>query len=202
MPVADLGDRKARKMVEILRRLREEHRNIARVLNALEHQLAIFDRGEQPDYDVLVAAADYFTGFPDRCHHPKEDLIFRKLKKEDPAAIESIEDLELEHEKMAGLAGHFREAVQNVLEEVEVPREAFDAVVRHFIRDQHRHMQMEEEHFFPLALRVLGPQDWAEIDSQVTKEDDPLFGSEASRSFEALLRQILKWEQEDEAEER
>jgi hemerythrin-like domain-containing protein len=63
-------------------------------------------------------------------------------------------------------------------------------------------MQMEEEHFFPLALRVLGPQDWAEIDSQVTKEDDPLFGSEASRSFEALLRQILKWEQEDEAEER
>jgi hemerythrin-like domain-containing protein len=61
---------------------------------------------------------------------------------------------------------------------------------------------MEEEHFFPLALRVLSPQDWAEIDGQVTKEDDPLFGSEVSRTFEALLRHILKWEQEDEAEER
>lgn len=188
-------------MAEVLSQLREEHRNIARVLNALEHQLAIFDRGEQPDYDVLAAAADYFTGFPERCHHPKEDVIFRKLKKEDPAAAESIGDLELEHEKIAGLAGHFREAVQNVLEEVEVPREAFDAVLRHFVRDQRRHMQMEEERFFPLSLRVLGPRDWAEIDAQVTKEDDPLFGSEASRSFEALLRHILEWEQEDEAQE-
>jgi hemerythrin-like domain-containing protein len=81
MLAADLGDREAKITVEILRRLREEHRNIARVLKALEHQLAIFDHGEQPDYDVLVAAAEYFTGFPDRCHHPKEDLIFRNLKK-------------------------------------------------------------------------------------------------------------------------
>ncbi len=188
-------------MVEVLRQLREEHRNIARILNALEHQLAIFDRGEQPDYDVLAAVAEYFAGFPERCHHPKEDLIFRKLKKKDPAAAEAIGDLEVEHEELAGLAGHFQEAVQNVLEQVEVPRKAFDAVLRHFIRDQRRHMQMEEEIIFPLALRVLGPRDWAEIEAQVTKQDDPLFGVETSRGFEALLRHILKWEQEDEAEE-
>ena len=188
-------------MPEVLHQLREEHRNIARVLNALEHQLAIFDRGERPDYDVLEAAAEYFTEFPDRCHHPKEDLIFRKLKKRDPTAVESIADLELEHQRIAGLADQFRQAVRNVLQEIEVPREAFDAVLRHFIRDQRRHMSMEQEHFFPLALRVLSAEDWAEIDGQVTKEDDPLFGVEASRPYEGLLRHILTWEQEDEAQE-
>lgn len=174
---------------------------MGRVLNALEHQLAIFDRGEQPDYDVLLASAEYFTGFPNRRHHPKEDLIFRKLKIMDPAAAESIGDLEAEHEELAGLAGHFREGVENILEDVEVPRKAFDAMLRHFIRDQRRHIQMEEEIIFPLALRVLGPRDWAEIEAQVAKEEDPLFGAETSRGFEALLRHILKWEQEDEAEE-
>lgn len=94
-------------MAEALRRLREEHRNFARLLKALEHQLAIFDRGERPDYDVLAAAADYFTGFPDRCHHPKENLIFETLKTKDPAAAASIGDLDLEHEDLARLAHHF-----------------------------------------------------------------------------------------------
>jgi len=202
MLAAGLGDRGAQIMVEILRRLRKEHRNIARVVNALEHQLAIFDRGEQPDYDVLAAAAEYFTGFPDRCHHPKEGLLFGKLKKKDPVAAASNGNLDVEHDEIAGLARHFREAVENVLEDVEVPRGAFDAVLRQFISKQRRHMEMEEQHFFPLALKVLSEEDWAEIDRQVIEEDDPLFGHEASKEFEGLLRNILNWEEEDEAEER
>lgn len=183
----------------VLGRLHAEHRNIARLLGALEYQLAIFDRGERPDYDVLAAAADYFTEFPDRCHHPKEDLVFRAIERKDPEAARSIGDLEREHERIAELAGHFREAVRNVLDEVEVPRQAFDAVLRHFIRDQRRHMEMEEERFFPLAQRVLGPEDWAEIERLASREDDPLFGAQVSQPFEALLRTILTWEREDEA---
>lgn len=175
---------------------------MARVVKALEHQLAIFDRGEQPDYDVLATAAEYFTGFPDRCHHPKEDLIFGKLKQKDPAAAASIGNLDAEHGEIAGLARHFQEAVENVLEEVEVPRGAFDAVLRHFINKQRRHMEMEEQRFFPLALKVLSEEDWAEIDRQVIEQDDPVFGREASKEFEGLLRRILEWEEEDEAEER
>ena len=188
-------------MPEVLRRLREEHRNIARSLNALEHQLAIFDRGEQPDYDVLMAAAEYFTEFPDRSHHPKEDLILQKIEEKDPAAAESIRDLGPEHERIAGLTRHFREAVKNVLEEVEVPRSAFDTVLRHFISEQRQHMEMEEEKFFPLALRLLSEEDWAELDARVTRKDDPLFGAETSQKFRSLLRNILEWEQEDEARE-
>ncbi len=189
-------------MAEALRRLREEHRNFARLLKALEHQLAIFDRGERPDYDVLAAAADYFTGFPDRCHHPKENLIFETLKAKDPAAAASIGDLDLEHEDLARLAHHFQQAVENVLEEVEVPRDAFDAVLRHFIDHQRRHMAWEEQHFFPLALEALSPEDWAEIDARATGETDPLFGQDVAQAFEGLLGNILKWEQEDEGEER
>jgi hemerythrin-like domain-containing protein len=186
-------------MAEILRQLREEHVNMARLLNALDHQLAIFDRGEQPDYDVLAAAADYFTGFSDRCHHPKEDLLFRRIKEVDADSARSLPDLDREHRKLATLARHFQEAVNNVLEEVEVSRSAFDAVLRHFVGEQRRHMQMEDEQLLPLAERILGEKDWAELDAIATKEDDPLFGAAASREFQSLLRKILEWEREDEA---
>ena len=185
-------------MSEVMTRLREEHRNIAKLLRALEHQFAIFDTTEQPDYDVLAAIAGYFLSFPDRCHHPKEDLVYRKMCERDPTLVRTMTDLDAEHEKISALARHFQEAVQNVLQEVEVSRSAFDKAVHHFVREQRHHMQMEEERFFPLALQILTPDDWAEIDERITREEDPVFGGEVSQEFAALRDDILKWEEEDE----
>jgi hemerythrin-like domain-containing protein len=188
-------------MSEAMNRLQREHKNIAKLLDALEHQLALFDAAEAPDYDIVAGIARYFTGFPERCHHPKEDLIFRKLQARDPEAARSVGDLEAEHEKIGDLARHFQEAVDNVLSEVEVSRQAFDAVARHFIEEQRRHMRMEEERFFPLARERLTPEDWAEIDARIVDEDDPLFGAEVSAEFAALRKDLLRWEEEDERKE-
>ena len=189
-------------MSEVMTRLREEHRNIAKILRALEHQLAIFDSAEQPDYDVLSAIADYFASFPDRCHHPKEDLIYRKICERDPVLAGAMTALDAEHQKISVLTRHFQEAVRNVMLEVEVPRSAFDEVARHFLEEQRHHMRMEEEHFFPLALKVLTPEDWGEIDERITAEQDPVFGVDISEEFATLRDDILRWETEDEALER
>ena len=187
-------------MTDVLQQLSEDHRNIARLLVVLERQLALFEDAKRPDYELLMAIADYFTGFPDRCHHPKEDLILRHMRRKDPVAAEAVGDLESEHEKIGALAKHFRDAVRNVLNEVEMPRSAFDAVLRHFIRDQRNHMQMENERFFPLAQKILSDKDWTEIDAEASKEQDPLFGNEAAERFESLRQSILRWEAEDQAQ--
>lgn len=184
-------------MADVMQQLSEDHRNIARLLAILERQLAIFDRAERPDYELLMAIAEYFTGFPDRCHHPKEDLILRRMREKDPVAADAVGDLEAEHEKIGELARHFQEAVQNVLNEVEMPRSAFDSVLRHFIQDQRQHMLMENERFFPLALKILSDKDWTEIETEASKEQDPLFGSEAAQQFESLRQSILRWEAEN-----
>ena len=186
-------------MSDVMTRLHEEHRNIAKLLRALEHQLAVFDTSERPDYDVLSAIADYFVGFPDSCHHPKEDLVYRKMRERDPRLAERIVDLEAEHGKIAALARRFQTAVQNVLLEAEVSRSGFEDLAHHFVAEQRRHMQAEEEHFFPLALEILTAEDWREIDEQIAQEDDPLFGGRVAEEFAALRDDILKWESEDEA---
>jgi hypothetical protein len=50
---------------------------IARVL---ERELSVFDRGDRPNYEVVLAVIDYFKDYPDSCHPPKEDMIFEVLK--------------------------------------------------------------------------------------------------------------------------
>lgn len=188
-------------MPEALSRLQEEHKNIVRLLDVLAHQVEVFESGERPDYDVLAAVADYFTGFPDRCHHPKEDVILQRLRQRDPAAAKAIGDLEAEHERVGELARRFKEAVQNVLDEVEVSRDAFATAARHFIDYQRKHLQMEEQRFFPVARTALGADDWAEIDRLTVQEEDPLFGSAVSAEYAELRDNILKWEAQDESGE-
>lgn len=73
--------------------LREEHRKMSRLLDALEHQIAVFERAGKPDYDVIRGIADYFLEYPDSCHHRKEDVIFEFLCERYPPTRATVEEL-------------------------------------------------------------------------------------------------------------
>ena len=60
-------------MTYVIEILRQEHRNIEKLLRVLERELSVFDRGERPDYEVVLAVIDYFKDYPESCHHPKEE---------------------------------------------------------------------------------------------------------------------------------
>jgi hemerythrin-like domain-containing protein len=181
-------------MTKLLEILREEHRNIETLLRVLERELNIFDRAERPDYEVVQAVIDYFRDYPDRCHHPKEDVVFAKLKARDPAAAASVGDLEAEHRSGAERLRRVGRAVEGVLSEREMLRQTVDAIVRDFIESERRHMEMEERVLFPAAAKALRPEDWAEIDA--SWRDD----GANQEPFDALRRRILQWQQESVAD--
>jgi hemerythrin-like domain-containing protein len=184
----------------IIERLSQEHRNIERLLAVLERELGIFDRGDQPDYEVIRAIISYFELYPDLYHHPQEDLVLAKLKRRDPVAAAKVGNLTLEHKKGAERLRHVAQAVDGVLADREIPRQNVDNIVRDFIESERRHIMMEDRDFFPAALKALEPQDWTEIASASTKQEDPLFSEAAEEIFDALRARILQLEQEAEAE--
>ena len=182
--------------------LRQEHRNIEKLLVVLEQELSVFDRGERPDYEVVGAVIAYFQVYPDVYHHPQEDRVFEKLKARDPAAAAKIGDLAAEHRSGAERLRRVAQAVESVLMmDWAVPRHTFDGIIRDFIVHARRHIAMEERDFFPAAVKALQPQDWAEIaSSRLTGQKDPLFSERAEERFDAVRRHILRLEQEAEAE--
>src|ERR1019366_5334297 len=64
----------------IIDSLRQEHRNIEKLLLVLERELSVFDRGERPDYQVIHAVIAYFLVYPTAYHHPQEDMVFEIRK--------------------------------------------------------------------------------------------------------------------------
>jgi hemerythrin-like domain-containing protein len=185
-------------MSKIIAILLEEHRNIEKLLHVLEQELEVFDRSESPDYEILQAVIDYFQAYPESYHHPKEDIVFEKLKLRDPAAAIQIGDAEADHQVETKRLSQFARAVEDVLAGREMPRQTFHNVVREFIRHQRQHMAKEEQLLFPSAVRALRPEDWAEIDARLSDGKDPLFDDTTEEKFRDLQRTIMRWEQETE----
>ena len=187
-------------MVDIIQGLRQEHRNIESLLRVLERELSVFDRGERPDYEVVLAVIDYFKDYPDSCHHPKEDMIVEKLKARDPGAAATVGDLEAQHQEGARRLRRVAQAVERVLSDQDLLRQTVHDIIADFVKQERQHMDMEERVVFPVALNALRPEDWADIALRWADRYDPFYQPGFEQKFNTLRRNILEMEAEAEAE--
>jgi hemerythrin-like domain-containing protein len=184
-------------MTKIIEILREEHRNIEQLLAVLEQELSIFDRNGRPDYQIIQAVIDYFQDFPDCCHHPKEDMIFEKLKARDPVAAESVGDLEAEHQNERNRLRRVADMIGSVLTNHEVLPQTFGDVMHDFIEHERKHMEMEERFLFSTAVNALRPEDWAGIDATWSDRKDSLFNVAFEERCQSLRERIVQWQREN-----
>ena len=184
----------------IIERLSQEHRNISKLLAILERELEIFDVGESPDYEVIRSIISYFEVYTEIYHHPQEDLVFAKLAIRDPATAKRIGDLAREHRIGSDRLRKVAKAIDLVLSDEEILRERVDAIVREFITHERRHLMMEDQEFFPAALKALKQQDWDDIAAAVDSHRDPLFSDVTEDRFSQVREYILRLEQDAEAE--
>ena len=183
-------------MTAVIEALREDHRNIRRLLDALDHQIGIFAVVGDPDYDIVRGIAEYFLDYPDACHHPKEDIVFERIKDAHPKDAEALVDLLAEHRTLREQTALFHSTVNALLNEREIARSAIVDATRAFIASERLHMQKEEAYFFPLAERILTPDDWTHIGSSLTDRRDPLLGDPVEARFATFRERLLSWEQE------
>lgn len=177
-------------MPDTLFLLRLEHGNLSRLLGLIEDQVAAAKAGAPMDEELLSLASEYFLDYPDRCHHPKEDLVYRLLSKRAPDACAELRDLLADHRRLHELAEAFAEAVRRMRGQPPDGQQGARAVLREFTEHYRQHMRSEEERFFRVAEKRLSSDDWATLDFAVFDRDDPLFDHVAEERFSALRQQI------------
>ena len=59
-----------------IRKWQAEHANYRRLLDLLRSETERFTAGGQPDYELMSDVVHYMTQYPDRFHHPREDVAF------------------------------------------------------------------------------------------------------------------------------
>lgn len=170
--------------------LRLEHGNLSKLLGLIEDQVAAADAGRPMDEELLHLSSEYFSDYPDRCHHPKEDLVYKLLCRRAPDSCADLRDLIADHRRLHELTEAFAEAVHRVRAEPQAAEPTPREVIREFTMHYRQHMRDEEERFFRLAEERLSEDDWYTIDFAIFEEDDPLFGLAAEGRFSALSERI------------
>ncbi len=173
--------------------LRAEHRHIAAVMGLLSQQLNAVERGDLVDPHVLYEIMDYMVMWPDRFHHPREDLIFDHAAELDRDAASDLRELQREHEQMARLGRELLHAIESWRTGT-TPGTDVVRLGRDYIQRSHDHMNIEEDEVFPLLNAILTRNDWRELaaEDSLHPVSDPVFGRRVQREFRQLARKLRR----------
>lgn len=186
-------------MANVVERIRKEHANMERLLLILDRQMDTFEEAGTPDYELLQEIVFYFSDFPDKCHHPKEDILAEKLLKTDADRAAPLRGLAEMHEELAQLTNRMAALLDRVMKDAEIPREKVVQATREFIGSQRHHMEMEERHFLPLAETLLSEKALDPPREDIFTRQDPLFEEQTEQRYTDLLEEILAWERKSQA---
>lgn len=177
----------------LMNTLRAEHRHMASVMQLFADQLQSIDKGRLVDIHVVYEVMDYMVTWPDRYHHPREDLIYGRVAEIDAKARGEVEALQRDHDQTASLG-------RKVLREIErwrdgeVSRNSVCKLGREYIDHVYEHMNAEEQVVFPRIESVLTNSDWRELaeDDHLRAVADPVFGPRVQREFRNLVRKLRR----------
>ena len=182
---------KSRAQPPLLRALYAEHRHIANVMRLFTEQLDAIEAGALVDTHVVYEIMDYMVTWPDRFHHPREDLIYGRVAELDAAIADNVDSLQRDHDYMA-------KAGQEVLRNIQLwgDGELTGGLLvkggRGYVQHMYEHMNSEEKLVFPQIEGVLSAGDWAELeqDDRLRPVVDPVFGQRVQREFRNMARKL------------
>ncbi len=179
-------------MHKTISELHSQHGNFARLLAVLRDELDTLSRDGSPDYGVMRDVMLYMTTFPDRFHHPKEDLVFESALTVEPSLESTVRTLSLEHEQILGKGRRLLQHLEFVVSGHVIPRDAIETLGWEYVAAMYRHMKTEEMGMFRVADQILKPAHWVMIEQAAGSAQDPVFGPAVGADFARLYEIVMQ----------
>lgn len=171
----------------IMRELREDHRNMAVILGLLDDVIGLTSSGKDPDFHLLAEIMRYMTVYPDAVHHPKEDILYERLRSERADLAEGLEHVTEDHRVIAELGSRLRNDVEAVIAGAAVRRKTLIEDASAYVSRLRTHMQWEESDLFNRIDSMLDAEPMEFDVSQYAHVRDPIFEPQVDNEFERLL---------------
>jgi hemerythrin-like domain-containing protein len=162
-----------RSLAEPLARWHADHSNFARLLDLLELQVDAFHAGNRPDYELMRLIVHYLRHYPDRFHHPREDVAFDRLVQRDPQLQSEVAWCVQEHAEIASTGEKLVSCLNQVIAGAATERAALQAVTATYLALYRHHLATEEHTIIQRAVELLTPDDWSAV-SAIPAEPRPI----------------------------
>ena len=171
----------------VLAELREDHKNMALMINLLERESNRIYAGEEPDYELLHDVMHYMTVYPDAVHHPKEDRLYAELKAFRPDLSTGFERITMDHRHIAELSMKLRDDIAAINAGSPIKRNAVVADALRYVNTLRGHMQWEELDLFRRVDEMIRMGHDMFDTANLVHQADPVFGPEVEENFGRLV---------------
>lgn len=175
---------------ELLAELRQDHRNMARVLDLMDGIVTTMEAGKDPDFELFDEAMRYMTVYPDAVHHPKEDVVYEQLRVKRPDLGEDLDHVPDDHADIARLGSLLRNEVEAIVAGAAVRREKMIGDTSAYIRRLRDHMNWEERDLFRRIDAMLDREEDTVNVAAYEHIKDPVFELEIEAGFRRLLQSL------------
>ncbi|WP_237055583.1 hemerythrin domain-containing protein [Microbulbifer sediminum] len=179
-------------MHHLYRQLCRDHRHMQQLLDAFDQLLQDFARRERDPgtLGLILDALDYISVYPDRWHHPVEDLAMERLRTRPGARLAPVNKTLAEHRAITAATRRMNTLFYAIANDAAVEREQLFGPAREYLSLQRQHMERENREVFPQFERLLTEEDWQAIEQQLRFQQDPLFNTDIRGLFESLQHYI------------
>jgi hemerythrin-like domain-containing protein len=145
--------------------LEAEHRVIQKVVAGMSVLAEQLEGGEPVDVSLLESIVVFLRTFADRCHHGKEEsfLFPALIRRGVPSQGCPIGGLTMEHQKGRVMVGELADAIRGYAAGEPPARENLVKSLRALVAFYPSHIWKEDYLLFPLAGKVLTPEDQQEL---------------------------------------
>lgn len=181
----------SKEIAPILAELRQDHHNMARLLNLLEGQAEAIFGEDEFDLELMVDIMHYMTVYPDAVHHPKEDKLYAELRAARPDLAQGMARISDEHHTIGSQSVLLHDILMEAASGNMVRRKAIVADVLRYVESLRAHMRWEESDLFMRLDTMIADGHDAVETSTVVDHHDPLFGARVEARFNALYKAII-----------
>jgi hemerythrin-like domain-containing protein len=174
----------------ILAELRQDHRNMAKLLTLLEEQTEdIFDEGDG-ELPLMIDIMHYMTVYPDTVHHPKEDQLYAELRAARPDLSQGMARVTEEHHAIGERGLKLCQKLEMAESGNAVRRKEIVADALRYIESLRAHMNWEESDLFRRLDKMLADGHGVLETATFVNRHDPLFGAAVEERFRALHKAV------------
>jgi hemerythrin-like domain-containing protein/nucleotide-binding universal stress UspA family protein len=174
--------------------IRDEHRSLAVVTQAMAGIVnESLDGPSRADLPALDAMVEYLREFPQRLHHPKEELhLHPRLRERVPSCEETLAQIEAQHVREAALVSEVQSGIGAVRAESPDAVARLRSSVNVLVDAVLAHIGFEERVILPWAQAHFSDADWVSVAEAFTANEDPGFGSLSAEQFRCLFSDIAR----------
>ncbi|MCX2794410.1 hemerythrin domain-containing protein [Microbulbifer thermotolerans] len=179
-------------MNTIYRQLCLDHKHLQQLLDTFESLLhSLDDRERDPaTLGLILDALDYISVYPDKLHHPVEDVVFQQLLTKPIPCREAVIATSQEHQHIAACTRQMSSLFYAIANDSAVERSKLISTALDYLNLQRDHMRWENEIVYPLIEQYLTEADWQEIHANLKQNSNPVFHAGIKKTYD-MLHQYL-----------